>query len=118
MNMVILRGRLSRPPQRRALPSGDIVVAYEVTVPRPGERAETVPVAWLEAPVSAADLAVDEEVVVVGRVRRRFFRSGGATQSRTEVAAERVVPTRHRVRAGQTLAGALATAEEEVLASG
>lgn len=116
MNVVILRGRLSRPPQSRALPSGDIVIAYEVTVPRPGQRAETVPVAWLEAPASAADLAVDEEVVVVGRVRRRFFRAGGSTQSRTEVAAERVVPTRHRVRAGQAVAGALATAEEEAVA--
>lgn len=118
MNVVILRGRLSRPPHSRALPSGDIVIAYEVTVPRPGQRAETVPVAWLEAPASAADLAVDEEVVVVGRVRRRFFRAGGSTQSRTEVAAERVVPTRHRVRAGQAVAGALATAEEEASASG
>ena len=116
MNVVILRGRLSRPPQSRALPSGDIVITYEVTVPRPGQRAETVPVAWLDAPASAADLAVDEEVVVVGRVRRRFFRAGGSTQSRTEVAAERVVPTRHRVRAGQAVAGALATAEEVVAA--
>ena len=118
MNVVILRGRLSRPPQSRALPSGDIVIAYEVTVSRPGQRAETVPVAWLEAPASAADLAVDEEVVVVGRVRRRFFRAGGSTQSRTEVAAARVVPTRHRVRAGQAVAGALATAEKEAVAAG
>lgn len=117
MNVVILRGRLSRPPKSRALPSGDILVAYEVTVPRPGRRAETVPVSWLEAPASAADLPVDEEVVVVGRVRRRFFRAGGATQSRTEVVADRVVPSRHRVRAGQALAGALATAEEEALTS-
>ncbi len=117
MNMVIVRGRLSRSPESRPLPSGDIVVAYEVRVERPGQRAETVPVAWLEAPASAAELAVDEEVVVVGRVRRRFFRSGGTTQSRTEVAAERVVPTRHRIRAGQAVAGALATAEEESLAT-
>ncbi|MBA3955261.1 MAG: single-stranded DNA-binding protein [Acidimicrobiia bacterium] len=118
MNVVILRGRLSRPPEARVLPSGDTVVAYEVTVAHPGQRAETVPVAWLQAPASAAELAVDEEVVVVGRVRRRFFRSGGATQSRTEVAAERVVPTRYRVRAGQAVAGALAVAGEEALLSG
>lgn len=115
MNVVILRGRLSRSPERRALPSGDIVVTYEVTVARQGQRAETVPVAWLEAPASAAELTAGEEVVVVGRVRRRFFRSGGATQSRTEVAAERVVPTRHRVRAGQAVSGALTVAGEEAL---
>jgi single-strand DNA-binding protein len=29
---------------------------------------------------------------VVGRVRRRFFRAGGTTQSRTEVVADTVVP--------------------------
>jgi single-strand DNA-binding protein len=34
------------------------------------------------------------EVIVVGTVRRRFFRAGGATQSRTEVVADRIVPTR------------------------
>ena len=31
---------------------------------------------------------------MVGRVRRRFFRAGGVTQSRTEVVADEVVPTR------------------------
>jgi single-strand DNA-binding protein len=30
----------------------------------------------------------------VGRVRRRFFRAGGYTQSRTEVVAENVLRTR------------------------
>ncbi|MBW3626777.1 MAG: single-stranded DNA-binding protein, partial [Actinobacteria bacterium] len=113
VNVAILRGRLSRPPEERLLPSGDVVVSYDVTVPRPGERAETVPVAWVNPPASAADLDVDVEVVVVGRVRRRFFRAGGATQSRTEVVAERVVPTRRRARAAQAVAAALATAGEQ-----
>lgn len=113
MNVVIIRGRLSRLPEDRLLPSGDHVVSYEVTVARPGERAETVPVSWMEAPPSATDLSVGEEVVVLGRIRRRFFGRGGATQSRTEVAAERVVPVRHRKRANQALATALAAAGEE-----
>ncbi|MDP9453578.1 MAG: single-stranded DNA-binding protein [Actinomycetota bacterium] len=115
MNLVLLRGRLSRAPEQRLLPSGDHLVTYEVTVPRPEGRAESVPVSWMEAPASAAELAVDEEVVVIGRVRRRFFRAGGTTQSRTEVAAERVVPLRHRVRASQAVAGALAAAGEVAL---
>jgi single-strand DNA-binding protein len=113
VNIAILRGHLSRPPEHRLLPSGDAVVSYDVTVPRPGERSETVPVAWIGAPASAAELDVDDQVVVVGRVRRRFFRAGGATQSRTEVVAERVVPCRRRVRAAQALAAALADAEEQ-----
>lgn len=113
MNVVMIRGCLSRPPEDRLLASGDHLVSYEVRVTRAGERAETVPVAWMEAPASAAQLSVDEEVVVVGRVRRRFFRAGGATQSRTEVVATCVVPVRHRKRATQALAGALTAAGEE-----
>ena len=105
-NLVVLVGRLARPPEQRRLPSGDWLVTYEVTVPRPGERAETVPVSWLRAPSGAADHDVDEVVVVVGRVRRRFFRSAGATQSRTEVAAESVVPRRRQARARAVLEAA------------
>jgi len=36
--------------------------------------------------------------VVVGRVRRRFFRAGERTQSRTEVVADAVVPATQRKR--------------------
>lgn len=113
MNVVIIRGRLCRPPEARTLASGDSLVSYQVTVPRAGEPAESVPVAWIGAPASAADLDVDEQVVVVGRVRRRFFRAGGVTQSRTEVVADRVVPVRHQVRAAAAVAGALEAAREE-----
>ncbi len=114
MNVVIIRGRLCRPPETRTLASGEFVVSYQVTVARPGERAETVPVSWPAAPASATDLDVDDEVVVVGRVRRRFFRTGGTTQSRTEVVAERLVPARHRMRAATAVASALAAVGEEV----
>jgi single-strand DNA-binding protein len=98
MNLVTVLGRLARPAEERILPSGDRLVAYEVTVPRPAGRAETVPVVWFDAPARALELAVDEEVVVIGRVRRRFFRAGDTTQSRTEVVAETVVPARHAKR--------------------
>lgn len=104
MNLVALIGRLARPVQERVLPSGSRLMAYEVTVERPGERAETVPVVWFEPPASAAGHDVDDEVVVVGRVRRRFFRAGGTTQSRTEVVADTVVPARHTKRADAALA--------------
>ncbi|MDP8938498.1 MAG: single-stranded DNA-binding protein [Actinomycetota bacterium] len=99
-NIVVLAGRLARPAEMRELPSGDHLVAYELTVPREGARAESVPVVWFEAPASAADHDVDDQVVVIGRVRRRFFRAGGSTQSRTEVVADAVVAARQvkRVR--------------------
>ena len=102
-NVVVLIGRLARPAETRELPSGDRLVAYEVTVDRPGERAETVPVVWFGAPSSACDHGVDERIIVLGRVRRRFFRAGGGTQSRTEVVAEAVVSARHTKRAAAAL---------------
>jgi single-strand DNA-binding protein len=114
VNLTILRGHLSRPPEQRELPSGDVVVAYEVTIPGDGDRrAESVPVTWLGARPGAADLSPDTEVVVIGRVRRRFFRAGGATQSRTEVAADRVIPARQAAVALRAVRAALASAEEE-----
>jgi len=108
-NVVVLIGRLARPAEFRELPSGDRLVAYEVTVDRPGERAETVPVVWMGAPASAGDHDVDERMLVVGRVRRRFFRAGGATQSRTEVVADAVVNARHAKRAAAALEKAQAS---------
>ena len=45
-NVVALVGRLARPAEWRELPSGDRLVTYEVTVERPGEKAEGVPVVW------------------------------------------------------------------------
>jgi len=99
MNVVVLTGVLSRPPTPRTLPSGDVLVAYDVTCARDEGPAESVPVVWLAAPSRALELSAGDEVVVVGRVRRRFFRAGGATASRTEVVAERVVPARQRRRA-------------------
>jgi single-strand DNA-binding protein len=111
-NLVVLVGRLARPAEQRDLPSGDRLVAYEVTVARPGARAEGVPVVWLGAPASAADLDVDTLVLVIGRVRRRFFRAGGTTQSRTEVVADVVVPTRLAKRARAALAAACSRMQE------
>ena len=107
MNIVIVQGTLSRPAQQRLLESGDRMVALDVTVRRDGEKAESVPVVCFDAPASVGNLDVDTEVVVTGRVRRRFFRAGGSTQSRTEVVADAVVPTRQRKKARQVVDAAV-----------
>jgi single-strand DNA-binding protein len=101
INVVVVAGELSRPAQMVDLPSGDHILALEVTVRRPGAAADPVPVQWAQAPAWARALGAGDEVVVLGRVRRRFFRAGGVTQSRTEVVAARVVraTARARVRA-------------------
>jgi single-strand DNA-binding protein len=52
----------------------------------------------------ASVLDADTAIVVIGRVRRRFFRAGGATQSRTEVVAESIVPATSVKRARSALA--------------
>src|SRR4051812_46049945 len=95
MNVVTLRGRLSRPAEARTLPSGDRLVQLELTVARPGDKAESVPVVCFDAPAAVSTLDVNDEVLVLGRVRRRFFRTDGGTQSRTEVVADQVVLKRH-----------------------
>jgi single-strand DNA-binding protein len=112
MNIAVVRGHLSRPPERRTLSSGEELVSLEVTVERPDDRAEIVPVVWPSAP-SATGLEVGAPVVVVGRVRRRFFRVGGSTQSRTEVVADRVVAARQAAAARR-----LVEAAAEALATG
>jgi single-strand DNA-binding protein len=47
-----------------------------------------VPVAVFEA---TTEFRADDQIVVLGYVRRRFFRAGGVTQSRTEVVATKIV---------------------------
>jgi single-strand DNA-binding protein len=103
MNVVILRGSLSSAPSSRTLPSGDNLVTFEVTTRPPDGPAETVPVAWPDAPKRAAQLPPGAEVVVTGRVRRRFFKAGGVTASRTEVLADAVLSVRQVVRVQATV---------------
>ncbi|MBI2710177.1 MAG: single-stranded DNA-binding protein [Actinobacteria bacterium] len=109
VNIVVLQGKLGRAPEHRELPSGAVVTTLEVTTTRPGSPAETVPVAWHGKPLPAA-VALGAPVLVTGRVRRRFFRAGGATQSRTEVVADAVVPAGQRRKLARALAAALEAA--------
>lgn len=90
-NLALLIGVLARPAQDVELPSGDRLLSLEVTVRRSEGPAEPVPVQWPDPPAWASVLDAGTEVAVLGRVRRRFFRAGGVTQSRTEVVASRVV---------------------------
>ena len=97
-NLAVIRGTVPNEPTARDLPAGGVVVQFDVTTRVLTDGRETnvsVPVAWMDP--TATQLAVvapGTELVVVGTVRRRFFRVGGATQSRTEVVADAVIPTR------------------------
>jgi single-strand DNA-binding protein len=96
VNLSILRGQLSSPPRSLVLPSGDEAVTLELSVRAEGQPTDTVPVTWFEPGAEAGSWAAGTELVVIGRVRRRFFRAGGRTASRTEVLATHVLPAGRR----------------------
>ena len=116
MNITVVTGVVSQPPVWRTLQSGDELVAFDVTTSHPDRPAESVPVVWSSPPATAATVAPGEAVVVVGRVRRRFFRAGGATQSRTEVVADGVALLRRPTAAGRLAADAIEALEAGVAA--
>ena len=103
-NIVVIRGTITSPPVIRDLPSGVTVTNLEVTS-RSESLTASVPVVFDGA---MATVGQGDEVIVVGHVRRRFFRSGGSTQSRTEVVASAVVPGRQRKRVERSIATAVA----------
>lgn len=98
VNRVELVGRVSAVAAPRELPSGDVVVALRVVVPRPAGRGgrkasvDTIDVScWSGATRrTAARLRPGEEVRVEGALHRRFFRAGGGVASRYEVEARSV----------------------------
>lgn len=106
-NLVVLRGRLSSEPTVRTLPSGTSLVNLEVTTDVDGAGV-SVPVV-VEA--DCVSVAAGDEVVVAGLVRRRFFRAGGVTQSRTEVVASSVVKGTSQRSVAKALARAAALLE-------
>jgi single-strand DNA-binding protein len=117
-NVVVLRGHITRAPEERELPSGDHLTTLDVTVPAgsgPGAstRAESVPVAWIGAPRWFVRLEPGSEVVVLGRVRRRFFRSGAGLQSRTEVVVDHGAPARQSSRCEAVLRRAFDALEDD-----
>lgn len=102
MNLVVLRGRVSSAPSVRRLASGAVVASFELaTEAGSGERVD-VPVTSAVAE-GVEPCGCGDEVVVLGVVRRRFFRVGGVTQSRTEVLASEIIPGRQRRRVRMAL---------------
>jgi single-strand DNA-binding protein len=108
MNVVVLRGTLSRDAVVRTLPSGDELVVYEVTTKSSGETTSVPVSATAPSPV----LSAGEEVVVTGQVKRRFFRGAGSLQSRTEVVAAVVVPARSVAKAKRAVERAMRLLED------
>jgi len=115
-NLAVIRGTVPNEATTRDLASGGLVVHFDVTtrIDVEGRGANvSVPVAWNDPTSTQLGIVVPgTELMVVGTVRRRFFRVAGATQSRTEVVADTVIPVRQRKR----LAAALSDTTERLLA--
>jgi single-strand DNA-binding protein len=101
LNLAVVAGTCSSPADVRVLPSDEVLVQLQVTTRLDG-RAVSVPVAVLQPAAWVEQLDTGDEVIVVGHVRRRFFRAAGATASRVEIEAEIVARARDR-RRRQTL---------------
>jgi len=112
-NLVRLRGRVSTPAEERELPSGTTIVSVRLSVPR-----EATPMTtgsrqshdWVDCTAwggrarrTVAGWRTGDVVEVEGALRRRFYRGGGATNTRLEV---EVLGARMVTRAPETSAPA------------
>ncbi|HWS44300.1 MAG TPA: hypothetical protein VN636_00430 [Acidimicrobiia bacterium] len=86
INIAVVAGTCSSPAEVRVLPSEQVLVQLQVST-RLESGTVSVPVAVLDPPAWVEALDSGDDVIVVGRVRRRFFRAAGATASRVEVEA-------------------------------
>jgi single-strand DNA-binding protein len=107
VNVAVVRGVVSSPPERRVLPSDTVLVQLQVTT-RLASETLSMPVSCWNPQAWVEELEAGAEIVVVGRVRRRFFRAGGATASRVELEADVVARAsdKRRVRAATRRAAA------------
>jgi single-strand DNA-binding protein len=108
-NLVVLRGVVTGAPRPTELPSGSIVTHLAVTT-RSGDVTTSVPVVVHDREVA---VATGDDVLVAGRVQRRFFRAGGSTQSRTEVVAAELVPARRTRSAARVQRAVLAALDRQ-----
>ena len=97
INLAVISGVMTNDPVGRELPNGTTVIQFDVksTVERDGRPTNvSVPVSWSDPTDAALAALVPGDVVVIGSIERRFFRSGGSTQSRTELVARQCLPAR------------------------
>lgn len=90
VNVVVIAGTVAADPITRAMPSGDLVTEIRVAVPdRPRSTLPLPVAAWHGTVDDDVVLAIvrGDEVLVHGRLVRRFYRSGTGARSLTEIVA-------------------------------
>ena len=114
VNLGVLCGPCSTAPEVRVLESGTRLATLAVRCPAgptAEERATSVPVTVWDPPAWIDTLEAGEAVVVVGRLRRRFYQRPGGVGSRVDVEAEYVGRARDRRRVDAALRRALGALE-------
>jgi len=106
LNLAVIWGTCSAPPELRTLESGSRVASLAVRTPAgatPGRRsratptATSVPVTVWDPPAWVETLDAGDAVVVVGSVRRRFFATrSGARGAKAEVEAATIAKATDR----------------------
>ncbi len=96
LNLAVIAGTLSAPPEIRTFESGTKLARYLVTVrsTEPRKRVDVVPVVHWDPPDDAAteELERGDRVYIVGTVQRRFWNAPDGRRSRLEVVAHHVQP--------------------------
>jgi hypothetical protein len=105
MNVVVLRGQVAGEVGWFESRAGVRIAGFDL-VTHTGDVRDVVPVSWGDPPAWADELAAGDEVVVRGRVRKRFARSGGGMRPFTDVLAVQVVKASRRTAVQRLLAEA------------
>jgi single-strand DNA-binding protein len=93
VNVVVLAGTIAADPVERRMPSGDECTEIRLCLPEAERRLLPLPVVAWHAEVGKKrlkGLRKGDEVLVYGRLVRRFYRSGAGARSLTEVVASGV----------------------------
>ncbi|HEX7094749.1 MAG TPA: hypothetical protein VF183_02625 [Acidimicrobiales bacterium] len=102
---MVLRGRVADAPQWFELRDGSRVVAFDLVIPTVAGR-ELTPVSWFGPPPWVSELVAGDELVVHGKVRKRFVASGATRRPFTDVVAHEVQRASRRRGVDQLLARA------------
>lgn len=99
INLGVVRGLCSDAPDVRELTSGRRLATISVRVKTGDEPATSVPVTVWDPPGWVETIEAGEELLVVGRVQRRFYRSAsGATAAKVELVADALARATDRRR--------------------
>ena len=88
VNLSVLRGACSAAPELRILASGARLATLALRCPAGDGRSTSVPVTVWDPPAWLQRVGAGDELVVLGRSRRRFYRQSGGVGSRVDVEAE------------------------------